>query len=682
MALPTEYRSSCSVSGTIVFSTVGRCQYGFDIFCVAISPELLSSERALPRLKEAQLTDGKSVNFNGHFADSSSSTGVSPDYAETLVYISERTGGARIYMKGCSSGKGWSEGVENEGDGKPEELRPVRSIVDTAHHDLFCDRPSVAGSKVFFVSTQETQNTFRKCWTAVYSTSITSNTTVRLTPPGIVDFSPSVSPSGKWVAVASYQGRRWGGEVQQLRTDIWIFRSDDGSQRTLAVRNGGWPTWANDDTLFFHRRAEDGWWSVYKIALPANIEELKEPVDGERITPPRVHAVTPAASRTGNWIAVATRRVECKYRHIELFLLASKTFISLTLEINPKIHHYNPFVSPSSGKVGYHRCRVNGRRSSALVPYLEPLESPLPHLTIFRLHGSFPAFSPCGNFIAYQRDFKSGMHVLKVYGSKSWKISDYPVFGTAWDMQRQGVIYSSYGPVFSDSETTVHVVSISFNVEDLVESVDELNSTIKVLTNEGTTNNAFPCPSPDGKEIVFRSGRNGYKNLYIMDAEKGEEGGIRALTHGKWIDTMPHWSRDGQWIAFSSNRENPQCELFENFALYMVKPDGSGLHEVLGSSGSARVNHVCFSPDSKRITFAADMAGVSAEPISMPNQFQPYGEVFVANADGTEVVRLTHAPYENGTPTWSPTFIPPRGIPPAAGERLLGNFIDPLWFTT
>lgn len=47
----------------------------------------------------------------------------------------------------------------------------------------------------------------------------------------------------------------------------------------------------------------------------------------ERVTPPGVHAFTPAASSTGNWIAVATRRAST--RHVEIFDLQTKKFVKL-----------------------------------------------------------------------------------------------------------------------------------------------------------------------------------------------------------------------------------------------------------------------------------------------------------------------------------------------------------------
>ena len=144
-----------------------------------------------------------------------------------------------------------------------------------------------------------------------------------------------------------------------------------------------------------------------------------------------------------------------------------------------------------------------------------------------------------------------------------------------------------------------------------------------------------------------------------MDAVEGEEAGIRQLTSGPWNDTMPTWSPDGDWIAFSSNRELPGSS---NFSLYLIHPNGTGLKRVVVSGVGGRVNHACFSPDSKRIAFGADYAGVFAEVVSTPNSVLPYGEIFVANIDGSDVRRLTHNAYEDGTPAWGPRFLEPYDV--------------------
>ncbi|KAF8031219.1 hypothetical protein BT93_D0429 [Corymbia citriodora subsp. variegata] len=645
-------------SSSIIFATLGRSDYAFDIFALPARRD--QSPKPVDELK---LTDGNSVNFNGHFpslspAASSSLISLSPDQTPPslqVIYVTERNGSSSIYYDAVYGGDGdVAEGSLRRRSAL--EAPPARVQVPLVGSGTSVismkDRPSLSGENLIYVSTHEDTGVPRTSWAAVYSTDLRTGSTRRLTPHGAADYSPAVSPSGVWTAVASYgEGRAWGGEVEELGTDVYVFLTRDGSRRVKVVEHGGWPCWVDDSTLFFHRRGNDGWWSVYKATLPSRGPISTESVVTQRVTPPGVHAFTPATS-PGNkeFIAVATRRPGSSYRHIELFDLVKNEFRELTRHVSPNAHHFNPFISPDSGRVGYHRCRGddNGRETQSPHLLLENLQSPVPGLSLFRIDGSFPSFSPAGDRIAYVN--MPGVYVVDRDGSNRRKVYSGMAFSSSWDPVRSGVIYTSTGPTFATESTEVDVISIN------VDEVDKLG--VKRLTTSGK-NNAFPAPSPDGKWIVFRSGRSGHKNLYIMDAVKGEEGGLYRLTDGPWSDTMCNWSPDGKWIAFASDRENPGSG---SFSLYLIHPNGTGLRKLIQSGSLGRANHPYFSPDGKSLVFTSDYAAVSAEPISSSHHYQPYGEIFTIKLDGSDLKRLTHNFYEDGTPAWGPTFIKPADV--------------------
>ncbi|KAL0351521.1 UNVERIFIED_CONTAM: hypothetical protein Scaly_1540800 [Sesamum calycinum] len=268
-----------------------------------------------------------------------------------------------------------------------------------------------------------------------------------------------------------------------------------------------------------------------------------ESVVTQRVTPPGLHAFTPAASAANKrFIAVATRRAESEFRHIELYDVVSNEFLDLTLPVSPNVHHFNPFFSPDASWVGYHKCRgaTSDGKSNNFV--LENVQSPVPGISLFRIDGSFPSYSPDGERIAYVKF--PGLYVMNSDGSGIRTVLTRTAFSTAWDWKRKGVVYTSVGPTFASESTKVDIISINVDDEDL---------SYKKLTLGGE-NNAFPSASPDGKWVVFRSGRTGHKNLYIMDALNGEAGGLYRLTEGPWTDTMCNWSPDGEWIAFASDR--------------------------------------------------------------------------------------------------------------------------------
>jgi len=60
-----------------------------------------------------------------------------------------------------------------------------------------------------------------------------------------------------------------------------------------------------------------------------------------------------------------------------------------------------------------------------------------------------------------------------------------------------------------------------------------------------------PRWSPDGQRIVFDSNVEGQFQLYVIDVGGGSP---RRMTHGSADDAVASWSRDGRWIYFVSNR--------------------------------------------------------------------------------------------------------------------------------
>ncbi|XP_061352631.1 uncharacterized protein LOC133297484 [Gastrolobium bilobum] len=618
-------------SSSIIFTTLGRAYYAFDIYSLPIQ-----QHRSTPN-KELRITDGHSVNFNGHFTNHTNIQLPNDPPPLQLVYVTERNGFPTIYYDAV-----YTTTTRRKRSALESVVADRIQVPLLPNQVSMKDKPTVTpdGEYLVYVSTHEDPGLPRVSWAAVYSTHLKSGLTRRLTPYGEADFSPAVSPSGTLTAVASYGADGWDGEVEDLTTDIYVFLTRDGTQRVKVVEHGGWPCWVDDRTLYFHRRGDDQWWSIYRAILGDSVVI-------ERVTPPGLHAFTPATSPGNNkFIAVATRRPGSSFRHVELFDLVNNEFKELTRLVSPRAHHLNPFISPDSSRVGYHKCRgePNGKESSPQL-LLENVRSPVPGLTLFRFVGSFPVFSPSGDQIAYVG--LPGIYVVNRDGSNLRKISDVTVFSTAWDPVRPGVIYTAIGETFASESSEVDIVSININKKSL-----------KRLTLDGE-NNAFPSLSPDGKWIVFRSGRSGHKNLYVMDAVGGERNGLRRLTEGPWSDTMCNWSPDGEWIAFASDRHDPGSGSFE---IYLIHPDGTGLRKLIQSGSGGRTNHPYFSPDGKSIVFTSDYAGISAEPISNPHHYQPYGEIFTVRLDGSGIQRLTHNSYEDGTPAWSPKYMKPVNV--------------------
>ncbi|KAL1208014.1 hypothetical protein V5N11_022055 [Cardamine amara subsp. amara] len=605
-----------SNGSTIFFTTLGRPTFEFDIFT------LPTNHRPPSPADEQRLTDGKSVNYKGHFASPSPALisllsnkfRIQPQDPSLLhlIYVTERDGTPSLNYDIVHSNNSGSRVVQVplfSGKEQPSGMT-VNSMKDT---------PVLTNDYLVYVSTHENPGKPMASWAAVYSTELRSKSSKRLTPPGIADFSPAVSPSGDWTAVASYgeKGWTWSFVPKELNTDIYIFITRDGTQRVKVVEQGGWPSWVDESTLYFHRKSDDGWISVYRAILPKTGPVNTKSVTVQRVTPPGLHAFTPATSPNNNdFIAVATRRPGTEIRHVELFDLKKNEFVELTRLVSPKSHHFNPFLSPDSSRIGYHSCRGDATGRNTPRNLLQNIKTTSNDLSLFRFDGSFPSISPEGDRFAFVTF--TGVYVAKPDGSGLRQLLPQMGFGTVWDPVRRGIVYTSSGPALAPGKSQIDILAVN---------VDAANAStaVKKLTTSGE-NNAFPWPSPDGKRIVFRSARSGTKNLYIMDAEKGEAGGLFRLTNGNWNDTIATWSPD----------------------------DGTGLRKLAQNLTGLVSMHPMFSPDSKRVVFTTIYAGISAEPIGNPHFNLPGSEIFTVNLDGSDLRRLTHNSVEDGPPMWFP----------------------------
>ena len=159
----------------------------------------------------------------------------------------------------------------------------------------------------------------------------------------------------------------------------------------------------------------------------------------------------------------------------------------------------------------------------------------------------------------------------------------------------------------------------------------------------GPGNAGFPSWSPDGKEIVYRAWSDAAGGLRVLDVASGT---VRVLTTG--YDNFPSWSPRGDRIVFSRFAG-------DEFHIYAIAPDGNGLTQLTHAAGDD--SHPAWSADGRHILFSSSRLGFRDEAVHSDIP-QPYGELFIMKADGSEQRPLTDNRWEEGTPAWVPAASP------------------------
>jgi TolB protein len=142
-----------------------------------------------------------------------------------------------------------------------------------------------------------------------------------------------------------------------------------------------------------------------------------------------------------------------------------------------------------------------------------------------------------------------------------------------------------------------------------------------------------PTWSPDGKQILFASDRNGPVQLFVM---RNDGKNLHQVSNLPAIRGRSDWSPDGQYIVTYSG-ESWQREL------YIMNADGSGVRQLTPTGGNSQ--GPSFSPDGKWVAFTA--------------YFDKYSdihgcEIYIIRTDGTDLRRLTNNDYCDYQPRWGP----------------------------
>lgn len=169
----------------------------------------------------------------------------------------------------------------------------------------------------------------------------------------------------------------------------------------------------------------------------------------------------------------------------------------------------------------------------------------------------------------------------------------------------------------------------------------------RLTTNQDL--DASPSWSPDGRRIAFTrtteaGSATARSSVVVMDAQGGGEVPLTDVVVPTF-DHSPTWSPNGSKIAFARATFSPSGADW-TAAMYVIDVDGGSPTKLLDEGAQ-----LAWSPDGERIAFASfrDRNGQTCF-----HECSPSGEIYVANADGSDERRLTDSPASDGSPSWSP----------------------------
>ena len=141
-------------------------------------------------------------------------------------------------------------------------------------------------------------------------------------------------------------------------------------------------------------------------------------------------------------------------------------------------------------------------------------------------------------------------------------------------------------------------------------------------------------PGKNGK-IVFSSNRDGNYEIYTMNSDRTgppSSWDVKRLTNNPANDTDPAFSADGSQIAFSSERDGGNSEI------YTMNSDGTGQTRITNDPG---IDYdPAFSPDGSWIVYSATNGGNA--------------EIYTKKLDGLGAQRLTSTGEADVQPDWQP----------------------------
>lgn len=180
----------------------------------------------------------------------------------------------------------------------------------------------------------------------------------------------------------------------------------------------------------------------------------------------------------------------------------------------------------------------------------------------------------------------------------------------------------------------------------------DLNGNIVKQLTHSKTYDAEATISPDGKKMIYTSTKDGDIDLYIMDIKTGKE---KRITNTLGYDGGAWFSPDGKKIIWRASRPTAEADVKEykdllaenlvaptNMEVFVANADGSNVKQVtaFGNANWAPA----YLPDSKRIIFASNHQSKRGYPFNL----------YLINEDGSGLEKISAEKIFDAFPMFSP----------------------------